>query len=82
MLKPAARLRPLPPSLPVHTALQCEPTVTCEGYTFQIRKAPKTTSQGDSGDGDNRVFGLHCDLVTLDEESEYCLQHQAGTSML
>jgi hypothetical protein len=37
--------RPRPPKTPP----QCEPTITCEGYTFQIRKAPKTTSNSDPG---------------------------------
>jgi hypothetical protein len=50
------------------TALQCEPTVTCEGYTFQIRKAPRTTSQGDLGAMINRISACIRDLVPLSQE--------------
>src|SRR6266511_2287247 len=50
------------------TALQCEPTVTCEGYTFQIRKVPKTRSQGDLGAMINRISACLSDLVTLNQE--------------
>jgi len=50
------------------TALQCEPTVTCEGYTFQIRKVPQTSSRGGFGAMVNRMSACLSDLVTLNQE--------------
>jgi hypothetical protein len=50
------------------TAVQCEPTVTCEGYTFQIRKAPLPplrTERTDPGKLFHRIADCLKELVEL-----------------
>ena len=47
-------------------AQQCEPTLTCEGYTFQLRKAP--IDRGDSGELINRIQACLQELARLNQE--------------
>ena len=49
------------------TPQQCEPTLTCEGYTFQLRKAPKTDRR-DLGELINRLRACLRELVLLEQE--------------
>src|SRR5262245_11158982 len=55
--------RPTPPKTPP----QCEPTITCEGYTFQIRKAPKITSNSDPGAMINNIAACLKSLAGLQQ---------------
>ena len=48
---------------------QCEPTVTCEGYTFQIRKLPQETTRGrDLGKMINRITECVRELAELKQK--------------
>ena len=40
------------------TPPQCEPTVQCEGYKFQLRKASPTATKGDLGEFVNAASGM------------------------
>ena len=44
---------------------QCEPTITCEGYDFQIRKAPKRQETPDLGRLVNRVTNCVRELAEI-----------------
>lgn len=50
-----------------NTPQQCEPTLTCEGYTFQLRKW-RPTERRDLGQLINRLRACLVDLVRLEQE--------------
>jgi len=47
------------------TPPQCEPTITCEGYTFQLRKVPPPATRRDLGDLVNRLRDCLNELARL-----------------
>jgi hypothetical protein len=57
--------RPAYRQVPTKALAQCEPTVVCEGYRFQLRKVPPATTKRDLGEFINRMEACFKDFTQL-----------------